>query len=266
MKSYRDTFEKSIIGEITQGSIFNGAISKLYLDKKIEGLVITPRCDIAQKKVSEYYYLPIVNYKDWLEVEFPALFLSKLKKDTYGKLRKCLRLHGVSDSILNIYNSIKVRQLAGNVIGEKIPKDLNQLFNKLSDIELIDSNIEKAKEYYEKYTSIKKSILDEIISNKNSNFYVIENEKDVFVIRIRELRRLTNSMLFKLASGIEHPLSEEELKENDIRQLEEGDIYYPIFTIKSPYIEHIVQHFMQQFNRIGVEDMCDATIKRIKDF
>ena len=29
----------------------------------------------------------------------------------------------------------------------------------------------------------------------------------------------------------------------------------PLYELKSPFIEHVMQHFLQQFNRIGIEDI-----------
>ena len=55
--------------------------------------------------------------------------------------------------------------------------------------------------------------------------------------------------------GIDNMLTDEELKVNDMRQLDEKDIYMPLYELKSPFIEHVMQHFLQQFNRIGIEDI-----------
>lgn len=46
---------------MSQGSIFNGLKSRFYPDcKSVYGIVISPRCDIEQKKAPLYYYLPVV--------------------------------------------------------------------------------------------------------------------------------------------------------------------------------------------------------------
>lgn len=81
-KDFRDIFTEPIIGEITQGTIFNGAKSRMYPGyHDVFGLVISPRCDIEQRKVPLYYYLPAIKMEDWIKVDFPPLYIYRhLKK------------------------------------------------------------------------------------------------------------------------------------------------------------------------------------------
>ena len=51
MKKSRRIFDDAKIRNITQGSIFNGGTSCLYTHDNVLGVIITPRCDIAQHKV-----------------------------------------------------------------------------------------------------------------------------------------------------------------------------------------------------------------------
>ena len=264
MNPYRDTFEDTTIGEITQGSVFVGGISKSYKDNETYGVIITPRCDIAQKKVLIYYYLPMVSFESWLAVDFPLLFINYLKKDTYGGLRSTLKQLNMSDSIVGKYKSNQIKEVADKFLDGNINNALKKFLDKLSDVEKYQEHKITDEEIISKYHKFKEPILNDLISNKNPDFYLIENRKFIYVIRVKELNRLTRDFLFKLAGGIDHSLSGEELRDNDIRQLNQDELFMPIFKIKSPYIEHIMQHFMQQFNRIGVEDLCDVTIRKIK--
>lgn len=61
---HRDLFEEPIIGNITQGSFFNGAVSRIYPDDiEIYGLVISPRCDIEQRKCRFIIIYPLLDLK-----------------------------------------------------------------------------------------------------------------------------------------------------------------------------------------------------------
>lgn len=71
---------------------------------------------------------------------------------------------------------------------------------------------------------------------------MLEGVDDFWLIRMRELNRLTPSVLFRLQNGIDSKLTDQELSENDICQYE-GELFLPLYEIQSPYIEHIMQHF-----------------------
>ena len=116
-------------------------------------------------------------------------------------------------------------------------------------------------------SNVRKNIIDELITHKNSSFYFLENEHEGggFVLRMREISRVSPEILFKLANGIVGKLTEQELEENDLRQLEDEEIYMPMYVVKSPFIEHVIQHFLQQFNKIGIEDVPKVFSNRFTD-
>lgn len=134
MKKSRRIFDDAKIRNITQGSIFNGGTSCLYTNRNVLGVIITPRCDIAQHKVPYYYYLPVVSFEDWKKIEFPDLYIAKLKNDTLSRLRNELKNAGVSDSIVNHYTAKKIGEIIETQI-RSIPKNLNKTLKQLSDVE-----------------------------------------------------------------------------------------------------------------------------------
>jgi hypothetical protein len=71
--------------------------------------------------------------------------------------------------------------------------------------------------------------------------------------------------MFQLAQGIDKKLTKEELSSNDLRQLDDDDLFMPLYEIKSPFIEHIIQHLLQQFNRIGIEDVSREFVSKINE-
>ena len=82
---------------------------------------------------------------------------------------------------------------------------------------------------------------------------------------MREISRLTPAIMFQLAQGIDNKLTKEELSSNDLRQLDDDDLFMPLYVIRSPFIEHIIQHFLQQFNRIGIEDVSREFVSKINE-
>lgn len=261
MEKSRKIYIEPAIGNITQGSVFNGAISQKYEGYNVLGVIITPRCDIAQQKVPYYYYLPIVSFEDWKKVEFPSLYVAKFEKETLSKLRSELKREKISESLVGLYDSAAILDILSQK-RMKIGKSLEKALKQLSALEQYNKKKIKLSELVTLYEGPKKEIFKEIVANKNLNYYLLEdNEGSFSIIRMRELNRLTPSLLNMLKNGIDTKLSDLELKENDISQVDD-DLILPIFEIKSPYIEHIMQHFLLSFNRIGVEDMHETLVNK----
>lgn len=253
---FRDLFDEPVIGEITQGSIFNGAKSRAYPGcKSVYGIVISPRCDIEQKKAPLYYYLPAVKMADWMKVDFPPLYIKALENEVKVGIRSVLKENRESETVLDKFSCVEVERIVRKHQPQLKPKVEEKFVvwkaieafkrgGKLKDITDVDT------------TKVRKNIFDELIMHKNMSFYFLESKTEGgFVLRMREISRLTPDMLFSLAQGIDGVLTEKEMEENDLRQLDADDIYMPLYVVKSPFIEHIMQHFMHQFNRIGIEDV-----------
>lgn len=253
---YRNILEESKIGQITQGSIFNGAKSIAYPNHNdIYGVIITPRCDIAQKKVPQYYYLPAVRLKYWIQVDFPPLYLSRLEKEVKKVLIDTLLKYKESVSIIDRFKAVDVESIIRKH-NSNLRKNIEETIEIWKALENYKKGGSLTDIFSKDSSKLKKNILEEIVENKNTNYYFIESEEEEgFILRMREIRRLTPTMMFQLAEGIDKKLTEEELSYNDLRQLDDNDLFMPLYEIKSPFIEHIIQHFLQQFNRIGIEDV-----------
>lgn len=263
---YRDIFEEPVIGKITQGSIFNGAKSREYPDSNsVYGLVISPRCDIEQRKAPLYYYLPAIKMEDWMNVDFPPIYVNLLEAETKNALKGVLKDCNESETILYKLKAEEVERI--------IRKHKPQLNTKVEERVKLLKALEQYREGGEfcaiisqDTSGVRKSIINELITHKNPSFYFVENKLEGgFVLRMREISRLSPDMLFKLANGVEGKLSQSEMKENDLRQLEDEELYMPLYVIKSPFMEHIMQHFMQQFNKIGIEDVSKGFIEKFTD-
>lgn len=190
-----------------------------------------------------------------MKVDFPPLYIKALEDEVKGGLKSALKENNESETVLDKFPCAEVERI--------IRKHQPQLKHKVEE----KIEVWKAIEAYKRggqlkdvtdldTTKVRKNIFDELITHKNSSFYFLESKTEGgFVLRMREISRLTPDMLFRIAQGIDGKLSDKELEENDLRQLEVDDIYMPLYVVKSPFIEHIMQHFMQQFNRVGIEDV-----------
>lgn len=263
---YRDIFEEPIIGKITQGSIFNGAKSREYPNSNsVYGLIISPRCDIEQRKVPLYYYLPAVTMKDWLSVDFPPIYVKVLEPEIRNSLKGVLKECKESETVLYKMRADEVERIIRKHKPQLNPK-VEEKVNLLKALEHYKMGGEFSEITSQDTSGVRKSIVNDLITHKNPSFYFIENEQEGgFVLRMREISRLSPDMLFRMANGVDGKLSQLEMEESDLRQLEDGELYMPLYVVKSPFIEHIIQHFMQQFNRIGIEDVPKEFTERFTD-
>lgn len=260
-KYSRNILKPSIIGEISQGSLFNGAVSELYPHHDVLGLVVSARCDIAQRKVPCYFYLPVVRWEDWKNIELPDIFISQLKNEKTKSLKKSLLKLKLSDSIVGRYSSTQISEIIERCDKSSEKKSALSNLEALNDIELFENKKIRLTDLYSKYSGVVKSIFDIIIEYKNPNYYFFESsDKDWYIVRLREIKTLNKDFFFRLAEGIDSPLKDDDLIKNDVVQLPEDGIIMPLYQMQSPYLEHVIQMFVTQFNKIGVEDIS-ITIK-----
>lgn len=253
---YRDLFEEPVIGQITQGSIFNGAKSRAYPNNlNVMGIIISPRCDIEQQKAPLYYFLPVVRVTDWLLQDMPNLYIPRLEEDAKNILKHELIKNGESETILDKFDATYVEQRL-RLHSPQLKKNVEDRLEIWKALETYRKGSPLKTVTIKDESNIQKGIFDELIANKNPNFYFLEHEhEEGYVIRMREISRLAPEMLFRLAKGIEGKLTDSELEDSDLRQLDPEELIMPLYVVKSPFMEHIMQHFLQQFNRIGIEDV-----------
>lgn len=52
--------------ELTQGTIISGIRAEKYQDASCNAVIVSARCDIAQCKVSNIYYVVAMDIRDWM--------------------------------------------------------------------------------------------------------------------------------------------------------------------------------------------------------
>ena len=56
-------------GKIKQGTIIHGLRSNQYPNRECSAIIITAECDIAQCKVSKFYYLSAMDVRTWMDTD-----------------------------------------------------------------------------------------------------------------------------------------------------------------------------------------------------
>lgn len=262
--------KKPKYSEITQGSIITGCIASKYEGCQVWGCIITARCDLSNKKVGMVHYLPIVCFDDYLRKEI----LEDLKKEWIKELKSNLgnrmKEKGVSPSFLD-----------RNLGYEDFDTLIRANFNKIREAD-------KFMDDYKKFLGAPnaaigdiisdsrgegklKQEIDRLVSNENTNYYLIEdwsgdkNENQRYkVILLREIKEITLECALSLPDGLlESDISPDYLSGNSLSvSADSSNFYYVDSEINSPFIEHILQRFSNNFIRIGVEDLPKSTVTK----
>ncbi len=264
----RSVFQRVQIGTITQGSIITGCIAEEFPEAEAFGCIITPRCDLGHEgKVRSVHYLPIVSFRDWYEKVAKKEIFEQWKSDLRGSIDNEMKNLGMGEKItslglektdlLKLIDS-KCKKKQQESIQQKI-EDFYSDYNSNNFIEFLATEKGKHVDY-----------LKQLKDNKIASCYLIEKWADYlpcdyYVIMLRDVRRLSCETASLIAKGalktdiepINHQLDDLCVSSNEER------FYYVDGQISSPYIEHILQAFMYNFNRIGVEDMPLGTHEKL---
>lgn len=250
----RNIFHKEPITEVQQGCIFSGAIADGYKDCNVHGLIITPRCDIAQKKVTTIHYLPVVKFSDWKERDLVTIYRFEQCKKKLADLEQRFNANNVPASLLNPQYKMSKEELAKLLDGEKA-KLIEPLceYWELFDDESCIKNISNWKNYDNR--------LSELASGRNERFLLLESweeDKDeYYVINLTEVRHIKAETAYSLLKSIRATTID--TTKDEMMETTDKNVMFGIKTsLTSPYIEYVCQKFSGAFFRIGIEDWpCD---------
>lgn len=269
----RNIHRKPRIGQLEQGAIFNCCIAEEYEGQEVYGIIITPRCDISNEKVTTFHYLPLVKYRDWLRVNFWELFRSIVRKNLIGSLGGMLKGKGKSAKVIEAFSTELVLKEFSSLFLK--PKELSKFNDLAEDLIRLDVTPKQDPEeedflhFYLKYDKIAKNILDEIKKNRRNDFYLIEGfEEDeavgYFLVLSREVRRITYHTGMKIAKGLNSgELTENDYVRNDLFKREVPTFISVVSVLESPVLEHLIQHFNQNFARIGITDHPNNVVNHL---
>ena len=264
---------KPLIGQLEQGSIINCCLAEEYKGKEVYGIIITPRCDISNEKVTSFHYLPIVSYYDWLRINFWEIFRRKIGIDLNSKMKGILKSKNISTNIVDSFTPGEIRKTFLERYTKK--KDKDKFSETSIDLEKLlgtpsqNPSDEDFYYFFNRFDKTAKSILNEIKQNKRNEFYLIEDftdreEKSYFVILSREVRRISFEIGLRIACGLNMlELSSDDYRVSDINPKAKSGFIMAHAVLESPILEHLIQHFNQNFARIGVQDHPRSIIETL---
>lgn len=250
----RNIFQKEKITEVQQGCIFSGAIADGYKDCDVYGLIITPRCDIAQKKVLTIHYLPIVKFSNWKERDLVAIYRFEQTKKKLSELECRFKANNLPATFLNPQYKMDKNELEKLFVNEnaKLIDPLLEYWDLYDD--------DKCLKNIDKWNNLDNRLSD-LASGKNERFLLLENweegKDDYFVINLTEVRHIQASTAYTMLNPI-RATSIDTTKDEMAETTDKNIMYSIISSLTSPYIEYVCQKFSGAFFRIGIEDWpCD---------
>lgn len=250
------------IGEFTQGSIFNCLGSGNGYSEF--GLVVTARCDIAQKKVSTVLCLPIKKMHDWINEVCRAEVLERSQKSLNSEINEILKSNKIPLNSIKIYGfdeTLRVLQLKG---AKK--KDMDRLgeIKSTFDEGVLNPGLKVVKTNYN-------TIIDDLICNKKARFHflerIIENEEPSgYVVDFASPICIPFEIISQVSFGLEAVrLRRIYSNFSGLFDFSEFDQVEVVSILNSPYIEHLMQRFTGFYSRIGTDDIAENDYMELKE-
>lgn len=265
-------------GQFTQGTVFTCGYAENYPGQVVHGLVITARCDAAQRKVPIYSFIPVVSLSDWIFKDGADITLRRVIDDAEHTLENLLEDSELSLSLLRTTSTEEIiekllRPLAAKdrKVETRIKKfqAAQTLINK-AEAALSDGRKDVVRDILKQSPKILDRVVKDLSENKIMGHYLLRGmpnltgEECNHVALLREVHHIPNSIAQRIILGI----SKVEWL-NDLAGLAccpifltDDDYCMPVGKLRSPRMEHLMQSWTLLFSRIGVDDIDAGAVRR----
>ena len=258
-----------LYSKLTQGSIINGCIAEAFPNKEVFGVIITPRCDLSHDgKVLTVHYVPLVPFELWFDVIAKPIIKEQWKKDLANKLDSKFNNAKVGSNIMEAdftYDDL-CKIVEQKVLKQKDKVEINELLDAYFDINESAFNDYLLDEKSHKRGHKMFDYFSRLQENSIHPYYLLEGwqeygENKHLVVMLRDVRRIEYDIANRIGKGVEESiLGLEDTTHNDLFLTpKKNNFYFIQALIASPFIEHIMEAFVYNFSRIGVEDRAGNT-------
>lgn len=263
---------------LTQGSIVMSVRSKKYPNCNCYGVIISARCDIANRKIEKIYYLEALDLKSWIfsDVCFSILVLQKINP-IIDKLKSlCISNDLQWDTIKN-FSLEEFITVVNNEMTSKQAKRSIECFEEYklySDKNLTDE--QKKAIFKDNLKSISSTITD-IAKCKYMHYAYIPSNgiangfPNGIVVDLQELDYFDFEMtkdleLFIIDNNSSLLSQEKQIRYNEKFVLDKEPGYAMEWSkIESPWVEYLMQRFSNVFIRIGVDNPSNRDFESMID-
>ena len=261
---------------ITQGTMISSMRSERYIGHQCYGIVISARCDLANKKITKVFYLIAIPLEEWIlsDAGF-SILLSGVVTNIEGSLKDFAKNNDLSWIDLKTFSLEEFEQVVCEL--QMKNRQAKDIIHKFKKFKVYTTHKYGLREKQSIISAERKSFEGgcmEIVSGKNLQFSYIPEDaiNDIIngvVIDHQELDYLTIStaeLVDNYKMDVTVLTKEEQEKFNDkFFIIEEPGYSIPLCTIKSPWIEYLMQRFSNMFTRIGVDVPQKIEISNVID-
>lgn len=268
--------------KITQGSIISYTRSLNYPNLKCMGIIISARCDLANKgKIKNMHWLTAITLEEWIyEVEFYRLIDQK-EAELLNSIKTIIQPYDLNIDIIKNWGPDISKELFNKYDFKMKSKKKNELIEKCNQWKKYKDVVEKSLSIQEKKRVLKdekinlKKILSDLQNGANRKYCFIPEKAyncntnssvNGIIVDIYDIHQVPILYKEKIENGvydyqvINNSKEREELNRHFYFQDSE-DYIINIYEITSPWIEYLMQHFSHAFSRIGVDNASSEEIE-----
>jgi len=267
------------MGDLTQGSIIYGIRSQKYPDMSCYGIIISARCDVANCKVPKLYCLIGLNAEDWLSSENGHREIYKdREKELLTKLKGLVQQLQLDPEVLLKLSSSELKivlEAQQDLKKSKRSEIMEALLACNTFRNAVDTDARKNAIRRDPKPAI--AFLDKCARGEIFHYCFLPQPAYMsdgcnhagIVVDLQEVIWLSLTDAERIQSpGIDNMCPPENMAEcrrlQEIFWLEdEDDFVLEYATIKSPWIEHLMQRFSHSFIRIGVDGATKNDLSKL---
>lgn len=268
--------------QITQGSIISYTRSLNYPNLKCMGVIISARCDLANKgKIKNMHWLTAITLDEWIyEVEFYEQIYRK-EKELLNAIKNIVQPYNLNIDVIQKWGPEISEKLFEKSIIEADHKRGKDLMQKCEQWKMYEKALKEPLTISEKKQLLKeqkinfKKILSELQNGGNRKFCFIPRKAydktsnssvDGLIVDIYDIHQIPIICKEKIEMGIyDYQTLLDPEKRNELNRYfyfqSQDDYILQLYKIESPWTEYLLQHFSNAFSRIGVENASDEDIE-----
>lgn len=264
---------------LTQGSIIEDTRSEKYVNIRCKGIVITARCDIANRKVQNIHYLTALSIEDWLYEVFVPEILEKQRRNILGSIKGFASSHKLDYKTLIDMGYEKAAFVMESSTTKQREKENVKLW--VDAWRQCDSNISSVMTKEQKQVILKKhgtsNLKSKLTSLYNCNCpkycfipacaYTGDSSKtEGLVVDLQDIHQISMKESWDILDNkYDYKDIRDQEKREHINQKfffeDEEDFVMIDCTVRPPWIERLLQEFTYLFSRIGLDNAEEEEIE-----
>ena len=262
---------------VTQGTVISSLRSKKYIGEECFAIIITARCDLANKKVGKVFFLEALPLNEWILSQSGMQYiLIGSSKNIVDELEKLLTKYELNWETIKTFSSDEFNTVVdSSVTVQGDNEKIKELYNKYIEITKEYSSKDERKNVIRNHKKDVCNSINKIVSGQNTHYVYIPHDglscdfKKGLIVDLQEvdyfnLEEIEDIISYKIDVQNGNLSDEKKVYYDKKFYIYEGIGYaIPVCDIKSPWIEYLMQHFSNVFLRIGIDTPQKEIVKKM---